>query len=164
MAAKEQIRKSPGPRPVKLEPLESEIMELHLQGKKTTEIRNWLKAEKGITTAYSNLHAFIHRRTEKYSATSGTSVILHFMRLKPEVREEVLQILLMLMHKDIPNQRALKKESAATPQQKVYAVPADYLSIREEDAPGIKKLKKLAALDSTQLENLPEELRQKQKW
>lgn len=45
-----------------------------------------------------------YRRAEKYSATSGTSVILHFMRLKPEVREEVLQILLTLMHKDIPNQ------------------------------------------------------------
>jgi len=159
MAAKGQIRKSPGPRPVKLEPLESEIMELHLQGKKTTEIRNWLKTEKGITTAYSNLHAFIHRRAEKYSATSGTSVILHFMRLKPEVREEVLQILLMLTHKDIPNQRSVKKEGAATPEPKVYTVPADYLDIREEDAPGIKKLKKLAALDSTQLENLPEDLK-----
>jgi len=142
MAAKGQIKKSPGPRPVKLEPLESEIMELYLQGKKTTEIRTWLKAEKGITTAYSNLHAFIHRRAEKYSATSGTSVILHFMRLKPEVREEVLQILLMLMHKDIPNQRSLKKEGAAAPEPKVYAVPADYLSIREEDAPGIKKVEK----------------------
>jgi len=159
MAAKGQIRKSPGPRPVKLEPLESEIMELHLQGKKTTKIRNWLKTEKGITTAYSNLHAFIHRRAEKYSATSGTSVILHFMRLKPEVREEVLQILLMLTHKDIPNQRSVKKEGAATPEPKVYTVPADYLDIREEDAPGIKKLKKLAALDSTQLENLPEDLK-----
>ena len=159
MAAKGQIRKSPGPRPVKLEPLESEIMELHLQGKKTTEIRNWLKTEKGITTAYSNLHAFIHRRAEKYSATSGTSVILHFMRLKPEVREEVLQILLMLMHKDVPNQRSVKKESAATPQQKVYAVPADYLDIHPEDSPGIRKLKRLSALDSTQLENLPENLK-----
>ena len=158
MTAKGQIRKSPGPRPVKLEPLESEIMELHLQGKKTTEIRNWLKAEKGITTAYSNLHAFIHRRTEKYSATSGTSVILHFMRLKPEVREEVLQILQMLMHKDIPNQRSVKKESAA-PHQKVYSVPEDFLTIREEDAPGIKKLKRLSALDSTQLENLSEDLK-----
>ena len=163
MTAKGQIRKSPGPRPVKLEPLESEIMELHLQGKKTTEIRNWLKAEKGITTAYSNLHAFIHRRTEKYSATSGTSVILHFMRLKPEVREEVLQILLMLMHKDIPNQRSIKKKSAATPQSKVYAAPTDFLTIREEDAPGIKKLKRLASLDSTQLENLPEDLKPKKK-
>lgn len=159
MAAKGQIRKSPGPRPVKLEPLESEIMELHLQGKKTTEIRNWLKTEKGITTAYSNLHAFIHRRAEKYSATSGTSVILHFMRLKPEVREEVLQILLMLMHKDIPNQRSVKKEGTAAPEPKIYSVPADYLSIREEDAPGIKKLKRLASLDSTQLENLPDDLK-----
>ena len=155
MAAKGQIRKSPGPRPVKLEPLESEIMELHLQGKKTTEIRNWLKTEKGITTAYSNLHAFIHRRAEKYSATSGTSVILHFMRLKPEVREEVLQILLMLMHKDIPHPKSIKKESQATPEPKVYVVPADYLDIRPEDSPGIKKLKKLSVLDSTQLENLP---------
>ena len=159
MTAKGQTKKSPGPRPVKLEPLESEIMELHLQGKKTTEIRNWLKAEKGITTAYSNLHAFIHRRTEKYSATSGTSVILHFMRLKPEVQEEVLQILLMLMHKDISNQRSVKKESPTTQQQKVYAVPANYLEIREEDAPGIKKLKRLASLDTTELEKFQEELK-----
>ena len=30
---------------------------------------------------------------------------------------------------------------------------------REEDAPGLKKLKRLAALDSTQLENLPEDLK-----
>ena len=161
MTAKGQIRKSPGPRPVKLEPLESEIMELHLQGKKTTEIQTWLKAEKGITTAYSNLHAFIHRRAEKYSATSGTSVILHFMRLKPEVREEVLQILLMLMHKNLPNQRSVKKEGTSTPQPKVHVVPADYLSIREEDAPGLKKLKRLASLDTTQLENLPEDLKPK---
>ena len=63
------------------------------------------------------------------------------------------------MHKDIPNQRSVKKESAATPEPKVYTVPADYLDIREEDAPGIKKLKKLAALDSTQLENLSEDLK-----
>ena len=161
MTAKGQIRNSPEPRPVKLEPLESEIMELHLQGKKTTEIRNWLKTEKGVTTAYSNLHAFIHRRTEKYSATSGTSVILHFMRLKPEVREEVLQILLMLMHKDLQHQRSVKKESAATPQQKAKHIPTDFLTIREEDAPGIKKLKKLAALDSTELENLSDDLKPK---
>ena len=164
MTSKGQIKKKPGPRPVKLEPLESEIMELHLQGKKTMEIRNWLKAEKGITTAYSNLHAFIHRRAKKYSATSGTSVILHFMRLKPEIREEVLQILQMLMHKDIPNQRSVKKESpAAESEPKVYAVPADYLSIREEDAPGLKKLKRLASLDSTQLENLPEDVKPQRK-
>ena len=164
MKTKRKMPKSPGPHSPKLAPLEMEIMEQHLQGKTISAIQKWLKTEKKISIAYSNLYNFIHRRAEKYSATSGTSVILHFMRLKPEVREEVLQILLMLMHKDSPNQRSVKKEGAATPQQKVYAVPADYLSIREEDAPGIKKLKKLAALDSTQLENLPEELRQKQKW
>ena len=161
MTAKGQIKKLPGPRPVKLEPLESEIMELHLQGKKTTEIRNWLKTEKGVTTAYSNLHAFIHRRAVKYAATSGTAVILHFMRLKPKVRVEVLQILLMLMHKDIPNQRSVKKESAATLQSKATQVPADFLTIHPDDSPGLKKLKRLASLDSTQLENLPEDLKLK---
>lgn len=33
-----------------------------------------------------------------------------------------------------------------------------YHKKREEDAPGIKKLKKYAALDSSRLENLPEDL------
>ena len=159
MKAKRRMPKSPGPHSPKLAPLETEIMEQHLQGKTISAIRKWLKTEKKISIAYSNLYNFIHRRAEKYSATSGTSVILHFMRLKPEVREEVLQILLMLMHKDIPNQRSVKKEGTAAPEPKIYSVPADYLSIREEDAPGIKKLKRLASLDSTQLENLPDDLK-----
>ncbi|MBO4631813.1 MAG: hypothetical protein J5858_07810 [Lentisphaeria bacterium] len=158
MKAKRKMPKSPGPRSPKLAPLESEIMEQHLQGKPINAIQKWLMTEKKISIAYSNLYNFIHRRAERYSATSGTSVILHFMRLKPEVREEVLQILLMLMHKDSPNQRSVKKESPTAPQSKAYAVPADYLTIREEDAPGLKKLKRLAALNSTQLENLPEDL------
>ena len=78
------------------------------------------------------------------------------LRLQPEVREEILQRLLMLMHKDIPNHRPVKKERAAAPKPKVYAVPADRLTIRPEDPPGVKKLKRIAALDSTQRENLPE--------
>ena len=159
MKAKRKMPKSPGPHSPKLAPLETEIMEQHLQGKTISAIQKWLKTEKKISIAYSNLYNFIHRRTAKYSATSGTSVILHFMRLKPEVREEVLQILLMLMHKDITNQRSVKKEGTAAPEPKIYSVPADYLSIREEDAPGIKKLKRLASLDSTQLENLPDDLK-----
>ena len=159
MKEKRKIPKSPGPHSPKLAALETEIMEQHLQGKPIAAIQKWLKTEKKISIAYSNLYNFIHRRAEKFSATSGTSVILHFMHLKPEVREEVMQILLMLMHKDVPNQRSVKKESAATPQQKVYAVPADYLDIHPEDSPGIRKLKRLSALDSTQLENLPENLK-----
>ena len=162
MKAKREMPKSPGPHSPKLAPMESEIMEQHLQGKTIATIQKWLKTDKKISIAYSNLYNFIQRRAEKYSATSGTAVILHFMRLKPEVREEVLQILQMLMHKDIPDQRSVKKESAA-PHQKVYSVPEDFLTIREEDAPGIKKLKRLSALDSTQLENLPEDLKQKRK-
>ena len=162
MKAKRKIPKSPGPRSPKLAPLESEIMEQHLQGKPISAIQKWLKTEKKISIAYSNLYNFIQRRAEKYSATFGTAVILHFMRLKPEVREEVLQILQMLMHKDIPDERSVKKESAA-PHQKVYSVPEDFLTIQEDDAPGIKKLKRLSALDSTQLENLPEDLKPKRK-
>ena len=43
--------------------------------------------------------------------------------------------------------------------QKAYAAPMDYLDIHPEDSPGIRKLKKLAALDSSQQENLPEDLK-----
>jgi len=91
-------------------------------------------------------------------------MILHFMRLKPEVREEVLQILLMLMHKDIPNQRSVKKESAAPESEpKVYVAPANFPTIRPGDSPGLKKLKRLASLDTTQLENLPDDLKPERK-
>ena len=161
MKAKRKIPKSPGPRSPKLAPLESEIMEQHLQGKTIRAIQKWLKTEKKISIAYSNLYNFIHRRAEKYSSTSGTAVILHFMRLKPEVREEVLQILLMLMHKDIPNQRSIKKESHATPQSKIHAVPEDFLKIQPDDSPGLKRLKRLASLDTTELEKFQEELKAK---
>ena len=47
--------------------------------------------------------------------------------------------------------------------RKICAIPEDFLTIRPVDSPGIKKLKKLAALDSTQLENLPEDLKPKKK-
>ena len=39
------------------------------------------------------------------------------------------------------------------------AVSAGYPDIRPEDSPGIWKLKNFSALDSTQLENLPEDLK-----
>jgi len=51
---------------------------------------------------------------------------------------------------------AISQRSVSEPDPKVYAVPADYLDIREEDAPGMKKL---AALDSTQLEYFQEEMK-----
>ena len=163
MKAKRKMPKSPGPHSPKLAALETEIMEQHLQGKTISTIQKWLKTEKKISIAYSNLYNFIHRRAEKYSATSGTSVILHFMRLKPEVREEVLQILLMLMHKDIPHPKSIKKESHATPQPKIHAVPEDFLKIQPDDSPGIKQLKRLASLDTTELEKFQEELKSEKK-
>ncbi len=163
MKSKRKMPKSPGPHSPKLAALETEIMEQHIQGKKIAAIQKWLKTEKKISIAYSNLYNFIHRRAEKFSETSGTAVILHFMRLKPEIREEVLQILQMLMHKDTPNHRSVKKESHTTRQPKVNPVPADFLTIRPDDSPGIKRLKKLATIDSTELEKFEEELKEKKK-
>ena len=81
--------------------------------------------------------------------------------MKPEIREEVLQILQMLMHNISPKQHSVKKESAA-PQPKLYSATADLLTIRPDDSPGIKKLKRLASLDSTELDKFQEELKAKE--
>ncbi len=163
MKAKRKIPKSPGPRSPKLAALETEIMEQHLQGKKIAAIQNWLKTEKKISIAYSNLYNFIHRRAQKFSETSGTAVILHFMRLKPEIREEVLQILLMLMHKEsnVSPQNAIRKQKTTEPPPTPAAKPAlgDYMKIKPGDSPAIIRLKKLGTIDSTELEQFEEELK-----
>ena len=158
MKKQRKIPKSPGPHSPKLAALESEIMEQHLQGKPIAGIQKWLQTEKSISIAYSNLYNFIHRRAQKYSATSGTAVVLHFMRLPPDVREEVLQILQMLMHKDLPPPRPAEKKNSVPPPVKVRTVPEDFLAIRPDDPPGLKRLKRLASLDTTQLEHLPPDL------
>jgi len=60
-----------------------------------------------------------------------------------------------------PKQHSVKKESAA-PQPKLYSATADLLTIRPDDSPGIKKLKRLASLDSTELDKFQEELKAKE--
>ena len=65
----------------------------------------------------------------------------------------------MLMHKDLPNQRSVKKESSAKPQPKIHTVPEDFLTIRPDDSPGLKRLKRLISLDTTELEKFQEELK-----
>ena len=159
MKAKRKMPKSPGPHSPKLAALETEIMEQHIQGMKIVAIQKWLMTEKKISIAYSNLYNFIHRRAEKFSETSGTAVILHFMRLKPEIREEVMQILLMLMHKenDVPIQKSVVPAAVAK------HVRANYLEIQPDDPPAIVRLKKLAMIDSTELENFQEELKTEKK-
>ena len=163
MKAKRKIPKSPGPRSPKLAALETEIMEQHIQGKKIAAIQKWLKTEKKITIAYSNLYNFIHRRAEKFSETSGTAVILHFMRLKPEIREEVLQILQMLMHKEsnVPFQKSILKPKQTAPTPTPTAKPAleDYMKIKPGDSPAIIRLKKLGMIDSTELEKFEKEMK-----
>ena len=168
MKAKRKMPKSPGPHSPKLAALETEIMEQHLQGKKIAAIQNWLKTEKKISIAYSNLYNFIHRRAEKFSETSGTAVILHFMRLKPEIREEVLQILQMLMHKgsNIPTQISIRKPKQTSPTPTLTAKPAleDYMKIQPDDPPALVRLKKLGTINSTELENFQEELKAEKKY
>ena len=164
MKEKRKIPKSPGPHSPKLAALDTEIMEQHWQGKKIAAIQKWLKTEKKISIAYSNLYNFIHRRAEKFSETSGTAVILHFMRLNPEIREEVLQILLMLMHKgnDIPPiQKSIRKPTPTEPTSPPTAKPVveDYMKIKPGDSPAIIRLKKLATIDSTELEQFEDELK-----
>ena len=161
MKAKRKIPKSPGPRSPKLAALETEIMEQHIQGKKIAAIQKWLKADKKITIAYSNLYNFIHRRAEKFSETSGTAVILHFMRLKPEIREEVLQILQMLMHKENvpPIQKSIQKQEPLAPAPTAKPTLEDYMKIKLGDSPAIIRLKKLGTIDSTELEQFEEELK-----
>ena len=161
MKAKRKMPKSPGPHSPKLAALETEIMEQHLQGKPIAAIQKWLKTEKKISIAYSNLYNFIHRRAEKFSETSGTAVILHFMHLKPEVREEVLQILLMLMHKgnDIPIKKSIRKQKPVAPAPTAKPALEDYMKIKPGDSPAIIRLKKLGTIDSTELEQFEEELK-----
>ena len=161
MKAKRKMPKSPGPHSPKLAALETEIMEQHLQGKPIAAIQKWLKTEKKISIAYSNLYNFIHRRAEKFTETSGTAVILHFMRLKPEIREEVLQILLMLMHKEnnIPIQKSIHKQKQVAPAPSAKPVVEDYMKIKPGDSPAIVRLKKLGMIDSTELEQFAEELK-----
>ena len=162
MKAKRKMPKSPGPRSPKLAALETEIMEQHIQGKKIAAIQKWLKTEKKISIAYSNLYNFIHRRAEKFSETSGTAVILHFMRLKPEIREEVLQILQILMHKgnNASIQKSIRKQRTTESTPTPTAKPAleDYMKIKPGDSPAIIRLKKLGTIDSTELEQFEEEM------
>jgi len=159
---KRKMPRSPGPYSVKLSPYESEIMELHLQGKRVMDILRWLKTEKKVTIAYSNLHSFIRLRAEKYAATTGTSVVVQFMHLKPEIKEEVLEILLELMgrkasksiHHSSPPKMNRNPEKEAKKEGDVF----DYMKIKPGDSPAQIRLKKFAALDSTDLDHIPEEL------
>jgi len=84
------------------------------------------------------------------------------MHLKPEVREEVLQILQMLMHKgsNIPPQKSVRKTKQTEPTPTLTAKPAleDYMKIQPDDPPAIVRLKKLSMIDSTELEQFEEEM------
>ena len=53
--------------------------------------------------------------------------------------------------------------SYVAPQPKIYAVPEDFLKLQPDDSPGIKKLKKLASLNTTELKKFQEELKSGEK-
>ena len=92
-------------------------------------------------------------------------MILHFMRLKPEIREEVLQILLMLMHKenDASPQNSVRRQKQTAPAPAAKPALEDYMKIKPGDSPAIIRLKKLGTIDSTELEQFEEELKKEKK-
>lgn len=64
---------------------------------------------------------------------------------------------------DIPIQKSIRKQKQTEPTPTPTAKPvrANYLEIQPEDSPGIKRLKKLATIDSSELEQFEEELKGK---
>ena len=69
----------------------------------------------------------------------------------------------MLMHKenDVPFQKSIRKPKPTEPTPTPTAKPAqeDYMKIKPGDSPAIKRLKKLATIDSSELEQFEEELK-----
>jgi len=159
---KKSAPKTPGPYRSKMNEYLPEIMSMHLQGKRAKEIHQWLLDEKKLTISYQNVHKFIQRNAATYQPPSGTAIICQIMRLPRQEQENIFSILAKLLDKkvsvrkptDVPGQAA----PPPVPSPKVQTVSEDFLTIRPDDPPGLKRLKRLASLDTTQLEHLPPDL------
>ena len=67
---------------------------------------------------------------------------------------------------DIPIQKSIRKQKQTEPTPTPTAKPvrANYLEIQPDDSPAIVRLKKLATIDSTELEQFEEELKSEKKF
>ena len=153
--------KTPGPYRSKMNEYLPEIMSMHLQGKRAKEIHQWLLDEKKLSISYQNVHKFIRRNADTYQPPSGTAIICQIMRLPRQEQENIFSILAKLLDKKVSVRKSADVPAQVTPPPiipKVQPVPEDFLTIRPDDSPGLKRLKRLASLDTTQLENLPPDL------
>ena len=158
---KKTAPKTPGPYRSKMNEYLPEIMAMHLQGKRAKEIHQWLLDEKKLSISYQNVHKFIRRNADGYQPPTGTAIICQIMRLPRQEQEDIFSILAKLLDKKVSGKRSADAPISQTtppPPVKVRTVPEDFLTIRPDDSPGLKRLKRLASLDTTQLENLPPDL------
>ena len=145
-----------------LSPLKNEILELRLQGRSGAEIFRWLTTEKNVKTAYSTVTKFIKRNIGSYQPPSGTELIRNFLKLGERKRENVFTILSELMgkrvvktiHHSSPPKMNRKTEKETKKEGDVF----DFMKIKPGDSPAQIRLKKFGALDSTDLDHIPEEL------
>ena len=96
-----------------------------------------------------------------YQPPTGTAIICQIMRLPRQEQEDIFSILAKLLDKKVSGRRSADAPISQTtppPPVKVQPVPEDFLTIRPDDSPGLKRLKRLASLDTTQLEHLPPDL------
>ena len=158
---KKSAPKTPGPYRSKMNEYLPEIMSMHLQGKRAKEIHQWLLDEKKLTISYQNVHKFIRRNADTYQPPTGTAIICQIMRLPRQEQEDIFSILAKLLDKKVSGRRSADAPISQTtppPPVKIRTVPEDFLTIRPDDPPGLKRLKRLASLDTTQLEHLPPDL------
>ena len=167
MKSQRTMPKSPGAYRSQLNAFRAEIMRMHLQGESAAAIHRRLTDEKKIAVSYQSVHKFIRRHAAKQSPENPLAIIRQILALSAEDRRTLFEILEKILPDELtPPQRAKltgeAKKSRSDIKTKSPAKPdsvEDLLTIRPDDSPVVARLKKIAALDSAQLNDLPEELR-----
>ena len=159
--------KSPGAYHSQLNAFRSEIMRMHLQSESAAAIHRWLVTEKKLAISYQSVHKFIRRHAAKQSPENPLAIIRQILALSAEDRRTLFEMLVKLLPDEFTPPRRAKltgtaKESRPGIKTKSPDKPdsvAELLTIRPDDSPVVARLKKIAALDSAQLNDLPKELR-----
>ena len=159
--------KSPGAYRSQLNAFRAEIMRMHLQGESAAAIHRRLTDEKKIAVSYQSVHKFIRRHAAKQSPENPLAIIRQILALSAEDRRTLFEMLVKLLPDEFTPPRRAKltgtaKESRPGIKTKSPDKPdsvAELLTIRPDDSPVVARLKKIAALDSAQLNDLPKELR-----
>ena len=146
-------------------------MRMHLQGENAAAIHRRLTNEKKIAISYQSVHKFIRRHAAKQSPESPLAIIRQILALSSEDRRTLFEILVKLHPEELTAKTAktakIPRNSATAESQTAIAEKsaskpdsmAELLTIRPDDSPVVARLKRIAALDSAQLNDLPEELR-----